>query len=812
VLSRWFDESIQWVLLDFQASVEANSVVEYRVENRVDAERAIPPCSVSIQQASSSIRIDTGVATFLLNKEILRPFDAVEIHGVSLLEKNGSRVVLTDTEGSEYEPKISDVTVEVQGPLRATLKVMGKMCNGTTTLVNFISRLTFYAECNFVKLSFTLHNSRAARHPGGLWDLGNEGSIYFKDLSFHTTLDGAFPIATRWNTQPNEPLTQQDCQKLEIYQDSSGGPNWKCHNHANRFGEVMHTFQGFRVRVDEVTVREGKRAIPVIRIESEGKCIAGVIESFWQNFPKALEVHGNRFSLRLFPHHYRDVYELQGGEQKTHTLFLQFSLAPDDMTEMGWIHHRLLPRSTPEWYAQSKATSYLIPRNQDQNKAYLMLIDSAVKGDQTFFDRREIIDEYGWRHFGELYADHEAVGHVGDRPLVSHYNNQYDVIYGGLVEYLRSGNPSWFFLMRDLARHVIDIDIYHTQEDRLQYNGGLFWHTDHYTDAGTATHRAYSKMNLGTRSFHLYGGGPSNEHNYTTGLLTYFFLTGDLAAYEAVKGLADWVVNMDDGSKMKFSFFDRRPTGWASCTVSRNHHGPGRGAGNSINALLDGYRLTRKTHYLEKAEELIRRCIHPTENIGEKNLDDVEYRWSYTVFLQVLGKYLDLKVEKNEIDYMYGYSRASLLHYAEWMVKHETPFKQVLDRVQIPTETWPAQDIRKSNVFMFAAKHSIGPLRDVFLEKAEFFFRASVNDLLSFPTCKLTRPIVLLLVNGFMRTYFQNNQSESAPEPTRKYEFGQPQSFTPQFSELYKVKGLGLAGLEAIKKFSSKVPGIPRTE
>lgn len=64
----WFEESIQWVLLDFQAGVEPNSVADYRVENRVDAEREVLPCTISIQQASSSIRIDTGVATFLYTK------------------------------------------------------------------------------------------------------------------------------------------------------------------------------------------------------------------------------------------------------------------------------------------------------------------------------------------------------------------------------------------------------------------------------------------------------------------------------------------------------------------------------------------------------------------------------------------------------------------------------------------------------------------------------------------------------------------------------------------------------------------------
>src|SRR5690606_17765134 len=124
--------------------------------------------------------------------------------------------------------------------------------------------------------------------------------------------------------------------------------------------------------------------------------------------------------------------------------------------------------------------------------------------------RREIVDEYGWRHFGDLYADHEAVGHVGTTPFVSHYNNQYDFVLGAGVHALRTGNPDWLRLMTDAARHTIDIDVYHTRGDRSAFNGGLFWHTDHYRPAATATHRTYSRRNAGNGQ---YGGGPSNEHN-----------------------------------------------------------------------------------------------------------------------------------------------------------------------------------------------------------------------------------------------------------------------------------------------------------
>ena len=75
--------------------------------------------------------------------------------------------------------------------------------------------------------------------------------------------------------------------------------------------------------------------------------------------------------------------------------------------------------------------------------------------------------------------------------------------------------------MRELAAHVIDIDIYHCDRDKTAYNRGLFWHTVHYVDADTATHRSYPKAGK------VCGGGPSCEHNYTTGLMLHYFLTGD---------------------------------------------------------------------------------------------------------------------------------------------------------------------------------------------------------------------------------------------------------------------------------------------
>jgi hypothetical protein len=789
VRDRWSDRSIKWGLLDFRATVAARQTSEYRLHSGLDHPHTQGP-SVSLTHARDSWSVETGVCRFSLSTHTLRLFDAVISEGVVIGDASGSGMVLTDAVGDVYEPHIDSMAVEAPGPLRLSLRLTGGLtAPGRPPLARFIARLSFYAGSGVVELQFTVHNPKAAKHPGGLWDLGDPGSILFKDLSLHTALR-ADRVAAVWTAQPQAPFARAEGSTVEIYQDSSGGPNWQSTNHVNAAGRVMQSFQGYRVKVGDMTVAAGKRAAPVVLVYDPGddRGVAGAVEGFWQNFPKALEVNGNRLTIRLFPRQYADVYELQGGEQKTHTLFLDFGGRRPHSAGLRWVHDRLVPRAQPEWYAESKAVSYLTPRALDENWDCLALVDLAVAGSNSFFERRERIDEYGWRHFGDLYADHEAVGHQGVFPLVSHYNNQYDAIYGMLVQYLRSGDVRWFRLAHDLARHVIDIDIYHTREDRPAYNGGLFWHTDHYADAATATHRTYSRATREARGGDRYGGGPSNEHNYTTGLLHYYFITGDAAAREAVCTLADWVMGMDKGARSLLSVFDRRPTGMASSTVSRDYQGPGRGAGNSINALIDAYLLTHEGRYLAKAEELIRRCIHPADDIDARQLPDVEHRWSYTVFLQVLGRYLDVKIELHQLDRMYGYARASLLHYARWMLEHEVPYATVLDRVEIPTETWPAQDIRKSNVFEFAAKHADEPLRAACLQKADFFFQACIRDLRSFDTRTLTRPIVLLITNAYRHTYFRLHPDERAPHPDRAYDYGKPQRFSPQLSELYHAK------------------------
>lgn len=777
-LDNWADGSVRWALLDWIADGRA-----YEAHAPATPPESAGP-RATVEEFDGLFVVNTGAATF----EIA----TANAFTVSHNGTTGEYVVL-DANGVERVARVTQWEVEEPGPLRLCVRFHGHLAERDPNLVvsrdiEFDARMHFWAGTALVKCEFTIRNTRPAAHPGGLWDLGDPGSFLLKDAAL---VLACAESRVQVSAEPGAPV--EECAgAFELYQDSSGGANWRSANHITADRTVPTSFRGYRLRANG-TERTGLRATPVVVLAG---AVGVAVPHFWQNFPMAIEAGATSLALRLFPGQFEALHELQGGEQKTHTFALGFGrdATPD---ALEWFRHAPRAHASPEWYCASGAVPYLTPKAADPHTDYLKLVDAAIEGPDSFDAKREVIDEFGWRHFGEIYGDHEAAFHTGPEPLVSHYNNQYDAVAGFAVQFLRSGDPRWLRHMEELAAHVIDIDIYHTTRDKSAYNGGLFWHTYHYAAADTATHRSYPKALLqmkgragldhkadvvrATKHVYAVGGGPANEHNYATGLVLCHFLTGSAAARDAALGLARWVIDMDDGSKTVFRWLSRADTGRASMSRDEWYHGPGRGSGNSLSALIDGHQLNGAPALLAKAEQLIRRAIHPADDVAQRNLLDVENRWFYTMFLHALGKYLDHKAERGELDFMYAYARASLLHYARWMAEHEVPALSRPEKLEYPTETWAAQDVRKAEVFRLAARHATGAERERFRERAAFFFADSVSRLTAFPTRTKARPVVLLLGLGHAQAHAVAHPDDAAPAPKEgPPDFGAPDAFVPQ--------------------------------
>jgi hypothetical protein len=733
-LDRWGDGSVRWLLAEFDADVDVDGSSCYALAPDDVTDGAGD--TVSIEPTAETMRVSTGAVTVEVRRRGPGFFAAAEVDGSPLLESTA--IVAEDRHGTRCHFHVQQAEVERAASLRAVIRVDGQLVDqARRPLLDATLRLHFFAGLGTVSAELSVTNPRAARHPGGRWDLGDPGSVLLRDLSI-----AIVPIrnddADVWGSLDATDRMGPAGARFEVHQESSGGREWQHVNHVTRDNIVPARFRGFRAMRGEREI-EGLRAAPIVSTGGGDRRISVALPRFWELFPKAIAADAGRTVLSMFPRASGDLHELQGGERSTVRFAVCFGRDTVTAEPLAWIRSPLQVSADPIAYRQGGAWAPLGAGSARSADDYETLVDTAIRGPESFFDRREAIDEYGWRNFGDLHADHEGA-------LVSHYNNQYDAIAGFITRFARSADYRWRVLADDLARHVADVDLYHTARDRAAYNGGYFWHTEHYRPAGTATHRAYSKLTGSS------GGGPCSEHNYTTGLMLHYFLTGSERSRLAVIQLANWVIDMDDGRKSRFRWIDRRDTGLASVTRSPDFHGPGRGAGNSINALIDAHRLTGDPRYLAKAEALVARCVHPADDPAAIDPLDAENRWSYTVFLQALGKYLEYRADRGLVDAHYEYARTVLVAFAMWMLAHERPYLDTPERLEHPTETWAAQDIRKAAVLEFAARHAADAgLRSRFQSRADSFVDYAITALVNSPTGRLTRPLVLLLAYGFQR-------------------------------------------------------------
>ena len=735
-LERWPDGTIRWALLDFAATRSGRAGTAYDLALAADDTTAPADDGLILDHGLNHVQLTTGPTTFRIERGGSFPISSVTTAAGDVVAADGAGLEIA-TGGQTGAWTVDAITVVARGPVRAEIHVTATPPAGlgSTPLVVF-ARVEIFSSTPAARVHLTIRNRRRAEHPGGQWPLGDPGSIFLDAARVRIRPAGGITSAGL-AIDPSTPAAAVT-PPVTLLQASSGGDQWQSRTHVTRDAQVRLPFRGYRCHTAEGTWT-GDRATPVLSVQAAAGPLHVAVPDFWQNFPRALALDEAAVTIGLFPDDAGDVHELQGGEQKTHTFVVACGDDPVSPQPLAWC---LVPqrfRIPIDQVARAAAIPGLDQPLGEPDPAYTSLADLSLDPDRGFVAKRERADEYGWRHFGDLPADHESAFQPPDRPFVSHYNNQYDAVAGFACQFLLTGDQRWWRLMDDLARHVYDIDVYHTSDDKAAYNHGLFWHTNHYVDAGTSTHRTYPRVGSA-------GGGPSAEHNYNLGLMLHYFLTGDPLSRETAIALGQWVIDMDDGGLTPLRRLSRQPTGLADYTAG--HHGPGRGVGHSILACIVAHRLSGERRFLDKAEALIRRTAAPGDPVSSVYVDDIEGYWSYTAFLQALGVYLDHKISLGECDAMAGWARSVLLTFARFMTDHERPYLERPDRLEFPTQTWTAQDLRKADVFQWAARHTDGADRDRFAERATFFFDHATTALPQMDGYTFTRPIVLVLTQG----------------------------------------------------------------
>ncbi|MCK0163992.1 hypothetical protein [Marinobacter sp. S6332] len=743
-LAHWPDGSIRWLHASFLISLAPHSKKSLILAQQKAPCPAAPKPDSKLSPQSLTIPTSTGSVVLQEGSLAWQAYN----HNEQCVP---SAVTLCDDTGTPCTVK-ADANWEIthEGAVFVAAKLKGQwLKQNNEPLARFECELRVFLETGLIQVELVTHNPKRARHPGGLWDLGDPGSVYFRELALETTLPAA-STATITPLALDETPGEFHLADFNLYQDSSGGENWQSRNHVDANGDVTTRFCGYKLTTSSELKHQGKRANPLVSVGEDCGQLSMTVPGFWQNFPTSLRKEGNKLTIGLFPRDAKKAYELQGGERKTLRCLIDHH---SNNSIAATAYAPLVPVLAPECYEQAQAFPWF--KANTQPDALDELIAQGLDGESNFFAKREVIDEFGWRSFGDIFADHETLyQNEGEPPFVSHYNNQYDPIYGFARQFALTGNKRWFELMDDLARHVTDIDIYHTEEDRAEYNNGLFWHTDHYLDVHTATHRTFSKHNTTSSTPGQTGGGPGAEHCYTTGLLYHYWMTGNEDSAEAVLDLANWMRNSFENKggllaqllalkKQELPNLKALARGQAPLA----HRYPfTRATGNYLNTLLDAWLLTGDQQWRDQAEAVIRQSIHPNDEPDERNLLDVETGWSYLVLLISITRYLLIKAQHQEQDQNSQYARHALIRYTQWMQNHEQPFLAQTDQLEFPNHTWVAQDIRKA-MLLCIASHLDPEQAEDYLQQANIWLEEIQDTLKNSPEAHFTRIVVILMQN-----------------------------------------------------------------
>ena len=619
-------------------------------------------------------------------------------------------------------------------------------------------KVVVYRDTGASEVMLRLHNPQAAEHKGDCWDLGDAGSIVIDGFSLSIGAPSASASIGIVDEGDANFSTVQIQAPFVLDQRGSGGEHWGSPIHWDENKNSTVQENGFLLSTEDGETVEGLRACPVVWLYQNSKIYHILPEEFWQNFPSKISVKDGVVSWVLLV----SGSELQGGESKTWRLKMsECGEGSNDSCDLFQTYSQNLVCYNPSYLNECEVFPHL--SFSPERLGLSALIQNGLRGDSSFFNKREETDVYGWRHYGELYADHERHGLAEVPYFISHYNNQYDPLMGMTIQFLHHWDSDWLALVHPLNRHIQDIDIYDTQLDKAEYNGGLFWHTNHYLPAETCSHRSYSRYHTAVYDDYQGGGGPGGQHCYTTGLAMQYRLFGDEQAKRKVDQLCNWVRCFYNGSgsildrTFRLLTIDFKQNQFTNIGVKA----PGyrypldRGTGNYLIALLDNYDVSDKSELLVEAASVIRQTCHPSEDIALRSLDDIENTWFYTVFLQAVARYAFLKESLDETDNDYWYARDSLVHYGHWMLSHEGFYLDRPDVLEFPNDTWCAQEIRKANLlcctYYFSEQEN-----NKYLKRADEYYRYIENRLSASSEAQYTRILSLLMQNDGVQQKFRD--------------------------------------------------------
>jgi len=571
VLQRWQPEgSVRWLSLDFEADA-TQSVYELTTDGGPET---LHPDPIEVSSAPHEVVVSTGsLRVAIPRRGSGGPFGKVWHRGRLLCDNMAdatSASYLVDQDGIEYQAvwggSEDDVSVEREGPLHSVVRIRGNYRSeaGRTTCA-FTNRLHFYAGRPFVRLQHTFLFTE------------NSDDLQLCDLGIRTAL--RVPAEPQQATFPLGSEDGDDVHTIDLRDGrASASLRQEVYHHLGQpesrwvlrsggdVGSTRELFSGQRAG-NWATLRAGELAMTV------------VMQNFWQEFPKELEVRAGEvvahlwsgsggtmldFRLPAFREFWggdrlNDLWKRRASEYaigkildgtypsnakglaKTHDLLYYFHDRDTDPRAMARLFDDPpLAYADPAYTASTDTVGLQSPRDPARFPDEEAAIDTHLE------TAERLVREWGnygwWEHGAGPHMTYEpnAVGEPVAAPWRYTGGVEYWFTRALWLAYLRSGDRRWFELAATRAKHFMDVVICHTDSD-TRWRGSFFW-----TASGPPVHWGGSNRGPGVRKPE--GEAPPSPRGYhlhqfgwtVDALLYYYYLTGDDRAWEVVEEYADF--------------------------------------------------------------------------------------------------------------------------------------------------------------------------------------------------------------------------------------------------------------------------------
>jgi hypothetical protein len=515
-LAYWPDGSIKWIGI---AAVGDSSVKNFSLNVAPGKGMRSMAIRSLVTDDGGFLHVNTGSLQCDIAKQgnVLIPTMSIDGKAVGtdgilecVLQNKPDADIETSAVKQKLTSKLSSVTIEQSGPIRAVVRIEGNFTDarGSLSLFPFVVRLYFYQGVQSIRMVHTIIYN-GDQQKDFIKGLGLTFSVPFREelQNRHVRfsgegegiwaepvqpLNGRRPSAYSFDQALGKPIPNvKDAPDQKILFDNMA--SW------NDYKLVQGSADGFNIQKrtngasSYLDVVGGKRATGLAFVGDVSGGLALSLKNFWQSYPAALEVtdaHTPKAKVKLWMWSpYNDAMDLRHYDTTAHDLNITYEdVQPGFSTPYGVArtseiminpygsmptnrqladvvaetNNTTLLVATPQYLHQVGALGmWSLPDRSTKGKAWIEdQLDKAIAFYQQEIDHREW---YGFWNYGDVMHSYDGARHSWkyDMGGFAWDNTELSTDIWLWYSYLRTGRADIFKMAEAMTRHTSEVDCYH---------------------------------------------------------------------------------------------------------------------------------------------------------------------------------------------------------------------------------------------------------------------------------------------------------------------------------------------------------------